>query len=305
MPVVESTYAPKTPQAPQQLTTWEVETKAEKDTHRASTENDAPQKINSHEIEQPSTDKDNTKVQHGSLRPDNKDKDTTENIVYYDANQFWKALKIMRQSRGKGKTQYLIQWEDGNYPDTWSNASDVDDELKRVFYLTHMETGARCNKPLQDTAYTTLSMIHARDAVNTTTTIMIFPQIKPHKADVETDHKTHTLVYRTHQERTPESQPQPTSTVDSLNQNAITVDKNSKRSLMHDATFALIRQKSPERQKPALYSQNHNSININYSSKGSLIDDATFALILQKSPERQKPAKYSKIYTAIYPSRET
>jgi len=185
----------------------------------------------------------------------------------------------MRQSRGKGKTQYLIRWEDGNYPDTWTDDSNVNDELKRVFYLTHKETGARRNKPLEDTAYTTLSMIHARDALNTIITVMICPQIRPRKADVETDQTTHTSVDGTHQERPPESQPQPTSTVDSLNQNAIIGDKSSKRSLMDDATFALIRQKYPERQKPALYSQNQNSINMNNSSKRFLMDDATFALI--------------------------
>jgi len=155
----------------------------------------------------------------------------------------------MRQSKGKGETQYLIRSEDRNYSEFWNNASDVDDELKRVFYLTHKETGARRNKPLENMAYTTLSMIHARDALHTMKTVMICPQIRHHKADVETDQTTHTSVDGTHHERPPKSQTQPSSTVDSQNQNAIKGDNSSKRFLI-DATFALIRQKSPERQKP-------------------------------------------------------
>jgi len=65
----------------------------------------------------------------------------------------------MRQSTGKGKLQYHFRWEDRNYPDTWSNAYDVNDELKRVFYLTHTKTGARRKRPLKNTAHATLATI--------------------------------------------------------------------------------------------------------------------------------------------------
>jgi len=65
----------------------------------------------------------------------------------------------MRQSTGKGKLQYLIQWEDRTSPDTWSDASDVNDELKRVFNLSHTKTGARRKRPLQNTAHATLAII--------------------------------------------------------------------------------------------------------------------------------------------------
>jgi len=54
---------------------------------------------------------------------------------------FWNTLKIVRQSTGKGKLQYLIRWEDPTAPDSWSDAADVNDEVKRVFYLTHTKTG--------------------------------------------------------------------------------------------------------------------------------------------------------------------
>jgi len=65
----------------------------------------------------------------------------------------------MRQSNKKGNIQYRIKWEDRNYSDTWSNASDVNDELKRVFYLTHTKTGAKRKRVLESTSSTTLETI--------------------------------------------------------------------------------------------------------------------------------------------------
>jgi len=96
-----------------------------------------------------------------------------------------------------------------------------------VFYITHKEIGARRNKPLEDTAYTTLSMLHARDALNSITTIRRCPPIKSIQTDVETDQQTQTSVDETHQERKNERQIQPTSTVDSQNQNSMKEDKGS------------------------------------------------------------------------------
>jgi len=84
-----------------------------------------------------SIDNTSTEAQHGSIRSEIQNEDTTDKVVHHDANPFWNVLKIMRQSNKKGKIQYLIRWEDRNYPDTWTNASDVNDKLKRVFYLTH------------------------------------------------------------------------------------------------------------------------------------------------------------------------
>jgi len=65
----------------------------------------------------------------------------------------------MRKNNKKGRIQYLTRWEDRNYPDTWSNTSDENDELKRVFYLTHTKTGAKRKKPLESTAHATLATI--------------------------------------------------------------------------------------------------------------------------------------------------
>jgi len=70
----------------------------------------------------------------------------------------------MRQSTRKGTTKYLVRWEDRNYPDTLTDASNVNDELKRVFYLTHTKTGARHRKPLDNTEHQTLAVIEAWDA---------------------------------------------------------------------------------------------------------------------------------------------
>jgi len=68
----------------------------------------------------------------------------------------------MRQNNRKGKIQYIIRWEDRNYPDTWSNDSDVNDELKRVFYLTHTKTGLKQKRPLKNTAHATYATRHMR-----------------------------------------------------------------------------------------------------------------------------------------------
>jgi len=70
---------------------------------------------------------------------------------------FWNALKIVKQSTGKGKPRYLIRWEDATAPDSWSDTADVSDKLKRVFYLTHTKTGARRIHPLNDTEHPTLT----------------------------------------------------------------------------------------------------------------------------------------------------
>jgi len=72
---------------------------------------------------------------------------------------FWNALQIVRQSTGKGKIRYLIRWEDPTAPDSWSDAADVNDELKRVFYLTHTKTGSRRIHPLKNTEHQTLAVI--------------------------------------------------------------------------------------------------------------------------------------------------
>jgi len=91
---------------------------------------------------------------HGSLKPDNHDEETNENKP--KTYEYWRAVKIISQSNYKAKPQYLIQWEDRNLPDTWCDTSTVDDNFKRVFYLTHTETGKRRSE--NNTTYTTLSM---------------------------------------------------------------------------------------------------------------------------------------------------
>jgi len=107
MPIVEMTYPETYPRTPLPLTTPEVETQTEEHTHPAPTENHPPQIV-----DQPTTDNDSTEAQHGSLSPDNQNEDTTGNVIYHDTNQFWNALKIMRQSTGKEDT---IPYKMGGY----------------------------------------------------------------------------------------------------------------------------------------------------------------------------------------------
>jgi len=64
----------------------------------------------------------------------------------------------------KGIIQYLKQkGEDTNYPDTRTNASDVNDELKRVFYLTHTKCGVRRKIPIKDPTDTMVTNIQEDD----------------------------------------------------------------------------------------------------------------------------------------------
>jgi len=69
--------------------------------------------------------------------------DSTSSDDQTESNQFWIALKIIRQSKGKGKPRYLIRWEEPTAPDSWCDTINVNDKLKRVFYLTHTKTGSK------------------------------------------------------------------------------------------------------------------------------------------------------------------
>jgi len=165
------TYPETLPKTPQPMSQQEIEMPNEQHTLHAPPEKDEAPIVNpptkdSQIIEQTSpitepssTDQASTEAQQGSVSHTIQDEDTTDTVVYHDANTFWNALKIMHQNNRKGKIQYLIRWEDRNYPDTWSNASDVNNELKQVFYLTHTTTGAKRKRPLKSTTHATLATI--------------------------------------------------------------------------------------------------------------------------------------------------
>jgi len=174
LPIIEVRYPPIILHTTQSATTPEVEIQAEKQTPTTLVETDTsriieqqikePQRNEPVDTNQPSTDNDSTEVQRGSLSTDNDYEEPTEEIVYQDAHPYWNALKIMRQSTRKGTTKYLVSWKDSNYPDTWTDASNVNDELKRVFCPTHTKTGARRRKPLDNTEHQTLAVTEAWDA---------------------------------------------------------------------------------------------------------------------------------------------
>jgi len=102
---------------------------------------------------------DSTKAQQGSITTDTVDNELTDDATYEDANPYWTALKIVRQNTSKGKTKYLIKWANPDYPDTWTDASNVTDELKRRFYLTHTKAGTKRKTPLEDVNYQSLECI--------------------------------------------------------------------------------------------------------------------------------------------------
>jgi len=64
---------------------------------------------------------------------------------------------------------------------------------------------------------------------------------------------------------------------------------------MDNATFDLIRQKSPERQKPPIYSQHQNSLNDKKNNEHTRVDelaiDAALNIVGQKRGKRTKPCR--------------
>jgi len=65
----------------------------------------------------------------------------------------------------KSKQRYFIRWGDATAPDSWSDAVNVSDELKKVFYLTHTKTGAKRVHPIKKTKNPTLAVIWELDEV--------------------------------------------------------------------------------------------------------------------------------------------
>jgi len=144
--IVEVTYptinqAPTTSATSQQTNITQdlvqiTETRAKENTHTTPS-TDSPLTT----PEQPTDNQNSTSAPQGSILSDNQT----------ESDQFWNALKILRQTTGKGKPRYLIRWEDPTAPDSWSDAKDVSEKLKRVFYLTHTKTGTKRIHPLEDT----------------------------------------------------------------------------------------------------------------------------------------------------------
>jgi len=151
MPIVKVTFPPIASPTQQPLT---IPTKIKTPDSTIvpdTTNNDNPHIIIPATLNETDTDSTFTETQHGSLIPNDGDENATDNLLYHDADKYWNALKIKRQKTVIGNIQYLIKWEDTNYPDTWTNASDVNDKLKRVFYFTHTKMGVRRKTPIKDT----------------------------------------------------------------------------------------------------------------------------------------------------------
>jgi len=194
------TYPPIIPHTPQPATTQEVEIQAKVQTPTTLIETDTsriikqqikePQRYELVDTNQRSTDNQSTEVQRGSLGTENDHEEHTEEIFYQEVHPHWNAFKIMRQSPRKGNTKYLVRWEDRNYPDTVTDDSNVNDELKRVFYLTHTKTGARRKKPLENTEHQTLAVIKtwdARDVIQDKNESLNQAEEHTHQASTEND----------------------------------------------------------------------------------------------------------------------
>jgi len=140
-PIVEVTYPPIRPQVEQVFHTPEMEIRKQIEGDKTIDKLNEPTEL-------PSTSQDNSmKVQQGGITTDTGSNKLTDDATYEDANPFWTALKIVRQNTSKGKTKYLIKWANPDYPDTWTDTSNVTDEPKRRFYLTHTKTGTKRKTP--------------------------------------------------------------------------------------------------------------------------------------------------------------
>jgi len=160
MPIVEVTYPPITTPT-QQPPTIPKEIKTPDGTIVPDTTNNNNQHIIiPATLNKTDTDNNTTETQHGSLSTNEVTK--IQRIIYFTMMpmKYWNALKIKRQRTVKGKIQYLIKWEDTNYPDPWTDASDV---LKRVFYLTHTKTGVKRKTPIKGPTNTLLINIQEDD----------------------------------------------------------------------------------------------------------------------------------------------
>jgi len=109
---------------------------------------------------------------------------------------------------------------------------------------------------------------------------MLCPQVRPNKADVKTDQ---TPTNETQQEKQQVQKPQSPITINSQDQISIKENKSYERTLINNATFDFIRQKSPERQKQPIYAQHQNSLNNKANNTHTMVNelanDATLKIV--------------------------
>jgi len=119
-----------------------------------------------------------------------------------------------------------------------------------------------------------------------TTIIPTTPRVQTQSPTAETHHKQHQ-----------EQEPQLTIAIDAQKQKSIKENMSCGRTLMDTATFDLIRQKSPERQEPPIYSQHQNSLNNKKNNEHTrvdeLVNDAALNIVGQKRGKRTKPCRFA------------
>jgi len=131
LPIVEVTY-PTIGQAPTSFATSQPTNRTQYLVQK--TETRASASIQTRSTDSPMTaqqpainDQNSTSAQRNSTPSDDQTK----------SDQFWNALKIVRQRNVKGNPRYFLRWEDLTAPDSWADDINVSEELKKVFYLTH------------------------------------------------------------------------------------------------------------------------------------------------------------------------
>ena len=60
----------------------------------------------------------------------------------HDSETFFPIKRLLRLKRIKGKTHFLVQWEDGS-PNTWEPEENILDNVPREYYTTHTRQGKR------------------------------------------------------------------------------------------------------------------------------------------------------------------
>jgi len=106
---------------------------------------------------------------------------------------------------------------------------------------------------------------------------------------------TLTTVDKTHQEKQQEHKPQSPIAIEFQNQILIKENKSYECTLMDNATFDFIRQKSPENQEPPIDTQHQNSLNDKKDNEHAMVNklanDAAINIMVQKRGKRTKSCR--------------
>jgi len=185
-----------------------------------------------------------------------------------------------------------------------SGATILRKEISHTTYIPHTTVIPDTKGERQTSDYNTTSTENQSAPAATTNKLQINEHTKPsgmyeyqHTTVIPTTPRVQTQspTADTHQKQSQDQKPQSPIVIDFQKQNSIKENKICERTLMDNDTFDLIRQKSPERQEPPIYSQHQNSLNDKKNNEHTRVDelanDATLNIVGQKRGKITKPCR--------------